>query len=72
MLQLRRLTTPTRRAIRRAARGCWTICRRGFWPVVELAGAVLLIVCVGLYEPRLAVGIAGAALLLTANFRGRG
>jgi hypothetical protein len=45
--------------------------RRSWWPALELAGAALLVVCVGLYEPRLAVGLAGLMCLLAANFRTR-
>jgi hypothetical protein len=65
------LVANLRRAVTGAARGGWRLSRAGFWPAVELAGAVLVCVCVGLYEPRLAVGLAGLILLLAANFRPR-
>jgi hypothetical protein len=69
MRPLRRLTAILRRALTRTARVCWSGCRRGWWPTVELAGAALLCLCVGLYEPRLAVGLAGLMLLAVSNFR---
>jgi hypothetical protein len=67
---MRHLTAP----LARLRVGCGRVVRllaRGTWPAVELTGAALLVVCVGLYEPRLAVGLAGLMLLLVANFRTR-
>jgi len=71
---MRPLTVPlaaAHRTLRCVTRALGRVVRAGWWPTVELAGAALLVVCVGLYEPRLAVGLAGLMLLVAANFRAR-
>jgi hypothetical protein len=57
--------------LRRLLAGPVRTARNLLWPTVELTGAALICVCVGLYEPRLAVGLAGLMLLVAANFRTR-
>ena len=57
--------------LRRLLSGPARTARRLFWPALERAGAALICVCVGLYSPRLAVGLAGLMLLVAANFRTR-
>jgi hypothetical protein len=63
--------TGFRRLLSGPARAACRLWIRLLWPMVELCGAALICVCVGLYEPRLAVGLAGLMLLVAANFRTR-